>query len=110
MSSVLDQHISEAAFQASVIRLARLRGWRVFHARAALTAKGRHMTPVAGDGAGFPDLLMVRGTRAIAAELKTEKGRLSPRQVEWLAAFRDTPVETFVWRPRDWDDLERTLK
>ncbi len=110
MSKILDRAISERAFQASVIRLAQLRGWRVFHARAALTAKGRHMTPVAADGAGFPDLLMLRGNRAIAAELKTEKGRLSPAQVMWLDAFRETPVETYLWRPRDWDALERILK
>lgn len=110
MSTILDRQISEAAFQQQVIHLAKLRGWRVFHARAAMNARGRHMTPVAADGAGFPDLLMTRGNRVIAAELKRETGRLSPKQVEWLVAFEETPVETFVWRPRDWNELEETLK
>jgi hypothetical protein len=45
-------------------------GWRAAHFRPARTAKGWR-TPVAADGAGFPDLVLVRRTRIVAAELKS---------------------------------------
>jgi len=109
VSSVLDRQISEAAFQQQVIDLAGLRGWLVAHFRVAQNSKGRWRTPVAGDGAGFPDLVLVRD-RVIFAELKSERGRTTLQQREWLQALEAAGVEVFVWRPRDWNEVERTLK
>ena len=77
---------TEAAFTAAVLQLLRLTGWRSMHLRPARTASGWR-TPVAGDGVGFPDVLAVKGSRILAAELKTTKGRLGPGQQEWLDAF-----------------------
>jgi hypothetical protein len=34
-------------------------------------------------------------------ELKSELGRTSPEQEEWLAAFAQAGVESHVWRPSD---------
>lgn len=109
MSRVLDRAVTEAAFQAHVIHLAKLRGWRVAHFRAAQNGKGQWRTPVAADGAGFPDLILVRGTRIIAAELKSERGSVRPEQREWLNALEQTQVETFIWKPRHWPEIKAAL-
>ena len=63
----------EDDWQRQVVDLARLRGWRVAHFRPARTERGWR-TPVEADGAGFPDLLLVRGAQLLAVELKTDAG------------------------------------
>ena len=108
--------MTEAQFQAAVIELAQINGWRVFHARKAQNGKGAWRTPVAADGAGFPDLVLVKD-RVIFAELKTNTGRVSPAQREWLDALAEARVkahstgvvDAVVWRPKDWDDILATL-
>jgi VRR-NUC domain len=98
--------MSEAALQAAVIDLAHVMGWRVAHFRPAFE-RGRYRTPVDADGAGFPDLLMVRDGRIIVAELKSATGRLSAAQTEWLDAFarcHRVVVATQVWTPKEWLD------
>lgn len=102
--------ISEADFQSRIMGAAKMHGWRRAHFRRAMNRRGRWETPVAGDGAGFPDLVLVRGPRLIFAELKTDTGRTSPAQREWLAALGDTAAEVYVWRPRDWDTILNLLK
>ena len=62
--------ISEKEFQAQVLQFAKLHGWRTAHFRPAMTAKGRWVTAIQGEGKGFPDTVLVRGYRLIFAELK----------------------------------------
>ena len=101
--------LTEAQFQEQVIDLARLAGWRVAHFRTARTAKGWR-TPVAADGAGFPDLLLARGGCLLIAELKSEQGRLSTEQRAWLISLRAVPgIDVRVWRPSDWPVIQQTL-
>ena len=93
---------SEHTWQDTVIRLAHFNGWLV------------HAMHDSRDiwwacDAGFPDLFMVRGNRAIAAELKAMNGRLSDGQKEWQARFVCTPVEYHCWRPSDEDEVRRVL-
>ncbi len=105
----MDLKPDETSFQSVVVEVARLSGWKVAHFRAARTAKGWR-TPVTADGAGWPDLVLVRPPRIIFAELKSETGELRPRQTEWLDVLRLLPqAETFVWRPGDWAALVETL-
>lgn len=99
---------TEAQFQATVLDYAKLRNWRVHHVRPARTAKGWR-TPIQGDP-GFPDLLMVRGTELIVAELKSDRGTLSDDQKLWLHCLGAACVETYVWRPRDFPEIERRLR
>jgi hypothetical protein len=99
----------EASFQAVVVDVARLARWKVAHFRAARTSKGWR-TPVTADGAGWPDLVLVRPPRIIFAELKSETGELRPRQAEWLEVLRLLPqVEVRLWRPAHWDALVEDL-
>lgn len=94
---------TERKLQEQVRTLARLHRWEVYH-----TFDSRRSDP------GFPDLVMVkRGYPVLFAELKARTGKLSPAQQEWLAALRSTPrdrgVETYVWRPDDWEQIVRVL-
>ncbi len=51
---------------------------------------------------GFPDLVVL-GTRGILwRELKTERGRVTPDQREWLDRLRQAGADADVWRPSDW--------
>jgi len=107
--------ISEKDWTKTVIDLAHAYKWRVAHFRAAMTKHGWR-TPVQADGAGFPDLVLVRGDRVIFAELKTEKGRLTRQQYDWRIALcsvahgREANVQVHVWRPSDFDEVQGILK
>ena len=108
-SAAFSKTVSEAAFQDAVIDLAHVLGWKVAHFRPAKTNQGWR-TPVAADGKGFPDLVMVRGERLIFAELKSEKGKMSPEQDAWMEALRFTGALIAVWQPRHWDHIVQELK
>lgn len=84
-------------------------GWHVLHLRPARTAHGWR-TPVQGDlGKGWPDLILVRGSRIVAAEVKSERGRLTAEQAEVLGILSVAGVETHVWKPSDWDTMVAVL-
>jgi len=100
---------TEEAFQSRVLAVAKLYKWRRAHFRPGRTKNGWR-TPVQGDGKGFPDLVLIKPPRLIIAELKSDKGKVSPDQELWLRAFAGIPcVETFVWRPRDWNAIVNIL-
>lgn len=97
--AVLDSQITERQFQAQVIRLARLCGWRVqFH------WSERHSP------AGWPDLALWRGSRFLLAELKTERGRVSAAQQRTIEELRECGLEVHLWRPSQWDMIVETLR
>jgi hypothetical protein len=99
---------SEREFMAAVIALARSCGWVVAHFRPARTATGWR-TPVAANGKGFVDLVLARYC-LLYVELKTEKGTLSKDQKKWRDAILYAGGDWRLWRPRDWSDIERTLR
>ena len=105
--------ITEAEFMRQVIRLAQLLGWKVAHFRPARTNKGWR-TPVQGDGAGFPDLILGRGPghaiRLIAAELKVGNNKPTPQQYAWLGHFEAQGVPSYVWTPDCWGDIRAILE
>jgi len=105
------ERITEAAFTAQVIALARWYKWRVAHFRPAMTKRGRWITAVQGDGAGFPDLVLVRNGSLIFAELKSAKGKIAPEQTEWLKSLMCAPgIDVYVWRPHEINEIEKVLK
>lgn len=95
--------MTEAQLQDAVVTCAQVLGWRVAHFRPALTARGWR-TAVSADGKGFPDLVLAREGRVLFAELKAERGHLSPEQIDWAVALQGTAVRHYVWRPADWLD------
>jgi hypothetical protein len=80
----------EKDFQRTVLELAELRRWLCYHTYDSRRSQ-----------AGFPDLVLVRRGRLIFAELKTDVGRVSDPQQEWLKALDSTAAEVHVWRPVD---------
>lgn len=103
----LKEFVSEEQFQAQVLMLAKLTGWRSAHFRTAKTPRG-HRTPVAGDGKGFLDTVLVR-ERVLFAELKVLPNETSSDQEDWIRALRNAGQEVYVWYPEDWQMIEYVL-
>ena len=116
------QTMSEQSFTNAVLDWAKVYGWRRFHVR---NSGARGISQVQGDK-GFPDLVLVKGSRLIFAELKVGKEQPKPEQLAWLAdlgvigmadvtTFNESPKsqfiptlttpETYVWRPEQWSEI-----
>lgn len=72
-------------------------GWRRYH-----TYRSERSQP------GFPDETLVRD-RLVFLELKTEQGKLSATQRDWLGWLLDAGAEAYVARPRDLEFLAYVL-
>lgn len=86
--------VSEKDWQQQVRDLLRLNGWRTYHTHDSRRSD-----------AGFPDVLALHpasGDRFVA-ELKTEKGKATPAQSEWLAWFEACGIDAYLWKPSDVD-------
>lgn len=96
--------MTEKAFMAQVIQLARLYGYLVYHTHDSRRS-----------AAGFPDLTLARlegeELRVIFAELKTDTGALTREQQEWANVLMHARggVEYHLWRPADLDAIVATL-
>jgi hypothetical protein len=124
------QRITEEDFKANIIELATTLGWKVHHDRPALDPRQgfEWRTALEGD-AGFPDLVLAKAGRIIFAELKTELGKTSSLQAEWLEHLAGihwppassssttitiegealTELTIAVWRPSDIQDIAKLL-
>jgi hypothetical protein len=92
--------ISERDLTGYVRDVARLHGWRRYH-----TWLSRHSP------AGFPDEVLLRAPRLVVAELKSETGRLTDAQAEWLEEWERIPcAEVYVWTPADMDTIAEVLR
>lgn len=92
--------VTERQWQDQVLEVAHLTGWRTYH-----THDSRRSAP------GWPDLALCRPPRLLLVELKTDVGRVSPAQAEWLEDLgRCAGVEVYIWRPADLDTVVATLR
>ena len=108
---VLPVKQSETGFCSSLIDLFHQYRWRVVHVRPSLVREGRWLTHGAGDIAGWPDLLAVRGPRALAVECKVGRNKATQAQLDWLAALGHVPgIEAHIWYPTDWDQILEVVK
>lgn len=115
--------MKESDFASWLEELLDLYGYYWVHFRPARVQRGGqeiYETPFTGHK-GFPDYVMVRNGRLIFAEIKSEKGRVSPEQQEWIDVLNllnrkrlrmnmMSPVEVYLWRPDDRDSIEEILK
>lgn len=103
--------LSERDFQRAVIDLAHTFGWKIAHFRTAMNARGAHMTPVGGDGKGWPDLVLVHPAAGLILyrELKSATGHIESAQRDWCAWLEDAGQDFAFWRPGDWDEIVETL-
>lgn len=89
---------TEAQFMATVKEAAERHGWIAVHFPNAI------INPT------WPDLTLIRGRRVVFAELKTERGKLGPRQREMIADLEAIGAEVYVWRPSMWPAIEAALR
>jgi hypothetical protein len=111
-----DVEMSEKNFQQAVIDYAQERGWKVAHFRKVRVSRGKGAkqttyweTPVAADGKGFPDLVMLRETKLVVFELKVGKNDATKEQLDWLSAFGGVASYWGVMYPRDWPTIVEVL-
>ena len=101
--------MSEDQLLTAVLDLAAVLHWRCLHIRPARTARG-WASAVQADGVGWPDVFLVRRDRALAFELKSPTGRVSPEQVRWLADLNAAGIPARVMRPADWPTIVKLLR
>lgn len=87
--------VLEKDWQQTVVEHFEWQGWTVYH-----TFDSRRSNP------GFPDLVCARNGELLFAELKREKGKLSPEQLVWLALIESAGIECHVWRPSQVDEVK----
>lgn len=90
---------TEADFQAKVTDMCDLLG-----------LKWHHETDSRKSKKGWPDLVIAGPHHVIFTELKTETGKVSPDQQEWIDTLSNAGATIEVWRPSDWDRIERILR
>lgn len=91
--------ITEKQFQQAVLELFSVYHWRTYH-----NPDSRRST------AGFPDLVCVHPKLGVVfLELKREKGRISPAQIEWRDDLNATALtakhRAYILRPSQWGAL-----
>jgi len=100
-SDVRVRSMTERELLDAVVEIAARLGWLVHHDRPAANRRGQWATHIQGDP-GFPDLILVRPPRIVVAELKRERGVITPQQRAWLEALASCGIEVHVWKPTDW--------
>ena len=103
MGQGIISHKNEKAFQTIVIATARENGWMVYH-----TFDSRKSEP------GYPDLCMVKNGFILFVELKTDTGKVTTAQRQWIEQFirhqhhcQNILVE--IWRPHIWEEKKKLL-
>lgn len=94
--------MSEADFQESLRQLAKIYGYTYFHVHHSIHSPS-----------GFPDMVLARlepEPRLIFVELKTDNLSVSqPSFDQWLWLYIlqhiGKPVECYLFRPSDWDEM-----
>ena len=102
--------MTEAEWQQQVTDLAHLAGWRVNHHRPTPAGRDRTRHTTATTIPGWPDLTLFRPGALLFRELKTDTGRLSNEQRQVLGDLKAAGADVGVWRPRDFADVQRTLR
>ncbi len=79
------EQMTERDMQETLRMWALQNGWLAFH---VFDSQRSHP--------GFPDLCCVKDGRLLFLELKSQKGRISPWQRQWLTCLADVPAATVV--------------
>ena len=77
--------ITEKQFECQIKELAKIYHWLYYHTWSSIHSPR-----------GFVDVVMGREERLIFAELKSEKGKLTSYQQEWIDALKDSGAEVYI--------------
>ena len=92
---------TEKDFRQQVIDLARILGYKTYFSWTSIHSPR-----------GFPDLVLANPEqkRVIFAELKSDKGKITPQQEEWLGILKDCGQTVYIWRPGDIEAIAEILR
>jgi len=93
--------MTEKMFQGRVIQALRVAGYAHYHTYNSIRSVK-----------GFPDLICIhpKRKRLIAIEVKTDTGKLTPEQSEWLTLFSMCGVETWLLRPSQFEEFWESIR
>ena len=93
--------VTEADLREQVRDLCKLFGWKMQFSWTSIHSPR-----------GFPDLVLANREqkRVIFAELKSDKGKVTPQQEEWLGILKACGQIVYVWRPGDIEDIAEILR
>lgn len=94
------QAFADRAFVMSIIRLAKVNGWRVMSNWKREEEDG---------DPGFPSLTLIRD-KVLFANLTHENGAMEDAQIEWMMDIQRAGGECLVWTPVDIPIIEETLQ
>lgn len=97
-------------YQAQIVELAHVLGWRHLHVRRTI-GRGKRWT-TSTNVVGWPDLLLwsEKQRRVVAIEVKVGRDKPSPEQEAVLASLSAAGVESMVAYPADLDAVQRLLR
>ena len=86
--------------QSSIIEIATKFGWQHYH-----TFNSRK------SDTGFPDLVLIHADRGriVYAEIKSDTGKTSHEQDEWLEMLARCDQEVYIWYPRHLEEIVMIL-
>lgn len=102
-----DERMSEKVLQQRVVDRAKRRGWVVKHVGKGIAAFDEAGKPIiVSTAVSFPDLFMLHPTqrRALAIELKRQKGTFEEGQLEYLQLLNACGIPAVVIRPEQLRD------
>jgi hypothetical protein len=90
---------SERTLLEQVRQLARMLGWMTYHPHLSKWSER-----------GWPDVVVCRPPRVLFLELKSETGRVTAEQTQWIDALRACGLDARVVRPSGLDEIAEILR
>lgn len=113
MRATMHLSLTEKAFRQQILDVAHGYGWRAWYDLATNSPRRCHACGTYSRGPrnppGWPDLVLVRGSRLLFRELKVGRGHLEPEQEQWRDALRAAGADWAEWRPEQMDAIIREL-
>lgn len=82
--------MNEKQLQSAIVTLCRLRRCQVYHSFLSIKSEP-----------GFPDLVIAREGLLLFREIKTDRGKVTEAQAQWLQLLRSAGADASVWREAD---------
>lgn len=93
------REISLDEWEGLVVAFATFEDWSVY-----VNANPKGTTP------GFPHLVIARPPECLFVLLRTNRAEPTKAQQDWLETLNECGVESVMWRPADWSDVETRLR